>query len=121
VLPTVMLMDPTTRFLRRGEALPGQFVEAIGDTSEASLWPRDPARSFYAGHPGVVDKDWEDGRGGHLVVIWWGLEDSDDSNEISGYGFDKSDVYPGLGWIDQATYTERADRLSRGQPPLDTP
>jgi hypothetical protein len=76
---------------------------------------------IYAGHPGRVDRDWEAPYGGHVVVIFFGIEDTDESNESSGYAWDEADrTYPGLGWIDQTTYDERVARLESGKAPTDS-
>jgi hypothetical protein len=75
---------------------------------------------IHSGHPGRVDCDWEAPYGGHVVVKWFGIEDTDESNQSSGYGFEEvTRTYPGLGWIDQSTYDNRVRRLTSGLSPLD--
>ena len=82
---------PTVRLLVLGEAVPGQLVEYVGDTEVASQdlapgTPVDESKLIHAGHPGQVDRDWEAPYGGHVVVKWFGIEDTEESNESSGYG-----------------------------------
>ena len=115
-----LVIEPTVRRLRRGEAEPGALVEYLGETQVALMYPEDRSRLIFSGHPGRIDHDWEGGYGGHVVVIWHGLEDTDESNSSSGYGWDEDDgTYPGLGLIDRATYDSRTARLDDGRQPLD--
>jgi hypothetical protein len=45
-------------------------------------------------------------------VTWFGIEDTEESNDSSGYGWaEATRTYPGLGWIDQATYDARVAAL----------
>jgi hypothetical protein len=111
-------VEPTFRHLRLGEALPGQFVENIGETKPALDHPPRPDRLLYAGHPGRVDRDYEDGLGGHVVVIWHGLEDAEESSTGAGHNPDPKGDYFGLGWLDEATYTDRVRRLTAGEDPI---
>jgi hypothetical protein len=102
--------------------VPGRLVEYLGDTTVAMLYPADPTRVIYFGHPGRVDRNWDEPYGGHVVVTWHGLENAGDSNESSGCGWDESErTYPGLGWIDQATYDQRVSRVDEGLAPLTDP
>jgi hypothetical protein len=113
------MVPPTVRRLLVGEAVPGQLVEHLGDTEVAFDDLPDETRLIYAGHPGRVDKDWEEPYGGHVVVKWFGIEDTEESSESSGYGWDERDrTYPGLGWIDQPAYDARVRRIESGHPPL---
>jgi hypothetical protein len=115
---------PTFRRLSLGEAIPGRLVEYLGETQVAwqDLAPNEPvdeSKLICAGHPGRVDRDWEAPYGGHVVVKWFGIEDTEESSTSSGYGWDEvTRTYPGLGWIDRATYDERTQRLVVGRDPL---
>jgi hypothetical protein len=112
---------PTHRRLHRTDAATGQAVEYLGETkparrTEHGLSP-DVSPPLFSGHPGKVIHDYG-GDGRHLVVAWHGLEDTDESNTSSGYEWDETETYLGLGWLDQAEYDERCQRLSSGQTPL---
>jgi hypothetical protein len=116
---------PTVRLLALGEAVPGQVVEYLGETRIAyqGLPPGDPldeSKVIYTGHPGRVDRDWDEPYGGHVVVTWFGIEDTDESNNSSGYGWEEATrTYPGLGWIDPSTYEKRVRRMRAGLPPVE--
>lgn len=111
-------MEPTFRYLRLGEAVPGQFVEHLGETVTATGWLGHSDGLLYPGHPGRVDKDYEDGLGGHVVVIWHGLEETDWSSTAVGQNPDAHGDYLGLGWLDATTHHARVDRLNRNELPL---
>jgi hypothetical protein len=107
------MVAPTIRRVHHDEIRPGLLVESIRDDYEAFDFPGAAKRIVYAGHPGKVLGDYG---GPHVVVEWYGLEDSDEC-EITGHAYDHTRTYPGLGLLASLDYQRRCERLDAGLRP----
>lgn len=96
----------------------GQFVENLMPTE---LIRDDPAfkrdglpDDLYAGHPGVIT----DATSQHVLVDWVGLEDMYISFATGTSVYYMGGPIHGMSVISEAEYTQRSERIRRGQSPL---
>jgi hypothetical protein len=109
------MVEPTVRRVHHDEIRPGLLVESIRADYEAFDFPGAPSRTVYAGHPGKVLGDFG---GPHVVVEWYGLEDSDEC-QMTGHAYDQSRTYQGLGLLAGPEYQRRCERLDDGLRPVE--